>query len=105
MIIQEMIDRASLARRCAYDRYTVVYPGPMIYKDDRLLLAIRDGTVVAFQAWIRSDAVLINAALLHLGLIRYHCTWSGDNPHMVEYDESGGVLHAEDPVSMIRRLN
>lgn len=108
MTIQSMVDLALRKGRAEYEDYLVTVEGAVlsVYRSGQLRLMMDGSTVTAYQAWTRNDATLLNAVFSHLGLHdQLHCTWSENGPHLIEYDTTGEVLHAETPTELIRRLH
>jgi hypothetical protein len=110
MTIKQLMAMAAVHGRYEHQQFLAIHQGPcsyVCYRDGRLLFQTANGSVIAFQADSRNDALIINAAFEALSLDRrYRCTWSeGQGAHVVEYDEGGNVLFADTAVDLLRRLH
>jgi hypothetical protein len=85
--------------------YLTVNPGgTSVYLGGRLLLQVRDGTVIAFQADNNRECKLIQIVLAHLGLDERYTMIPGTTPYLAEY-ENGITKSVLRPVDLLRRMS
>jgi len=83
---------------------TVNSGGTSVYLGGRLLIQVRDGTVIAFQTNNNRECKLIQIVLTHLGLEERYTMIPGTTPYLAEY-ENGITKSVLRPVDLLRRMS